>query len=319
MKLLIANMVARQNYVSREFYQIMARLVRIHGWHHIEAWDLERTRTDLASEIARRYRRLPDVLLFWETYDLLNAHRDSIDQMDCRKLFHVEDLHHGDQETRRYRYRAMSVCDTILAVYAPVFSTHYPRLATERPVEWVPHAAGPQFFLPFNEDPEPTVFLSGAMTRHYPLRHQVKELADRGAAPVVYHPHPGYHRGFDHVSDPNVGQGYAKKIHQHLAAFTDALIYRYTVAKFFEIPATGALLLGDRSVSDALRSLGFEEEAHYLPVSSEDVEEKIAWALDPVNRPRVDEIRRRGQTLVLERHTTSHRARQIDEMCAGRG
>lgn len=315
LKVLISDMAALRRYVSREIYHVMEELVRVYGWHQVDTWELASSRTDLASELTRRYGRIPQILLFWGAYSLVNAHRDSIDALDCRKLFYAEDLH-CDEETRRDRDRAMSVCDTILAAYAPVLSEHYPRLAAERPVVWVPHAAGlDDFFLPFNEDPEPRVFLSGAMSWHYPLRLQVKELADRGAAPIVYHPHPGYHCGYDYERDENVGPGYAEKIHRHLAAFTDALVYRYTVAKFFEIPATGALLLGDRAVSDALRSLGFEEDIHYLPVGSEDVEERIAWALDPVNRPRVDEIRRRGQALVLERHTTSHRARQVDEVC----
>lgn len=311
LKLMISEMAALGRYVSREIYQVMEELVRVHGWHQVDTWELARSRTDLASELTRRYGRIPQLLLFWGAYSLVNAHRDSLDALDCRKVFYAEDLHRGDV----HHHRAMLICDTILAAYAPVFSEHYPQLATERPVVWIPHAAGPDFFLPFNEDPEPLVFLSGALSWHYPLRLQVKELADRGAAPIVYHPHPGYHCGYDYERDANVGRGYAEKIHRHLAAFTDALIYRYTVAKFFEIPATGALLLGDRAVSDALRSLGFEEDIHYLPVGSEDVEEKIAWALNPVNRPRVDEIRRRGQALVLERHTTSHRARQIDEAC----
>jgi glycosyl transferase family 1 len=315
LKILISDMAARGRYVSRELFQSMEELVRVHGWRHVEAWELAHTR-DLASELRRRFRRSPQVLLFWETYHLMDVHQPSIDRMDCHKVFYAEDLHHGDG---RDRHRAMSICDTILAAYAPVFSEHYPRIAAEWPVVWIPHSAGPDFFLPFNEDPEPLVFLSGAVSWHYPLRIQVKELADRGAAPIVYHPHPGYHCGYDYEHDERVGKGYAEKIHRHLAAFTDALVYRYTVAKFFEIPATGALLLGDRAVSDALRSLGFEEDIHYLPVGSEDVEEKIAWALDPVHRPRVDEIRRRGQALVLERHTTSHRARQIDEVCGPRG
>jgi hypothetical protein len=36
--------------------------------------------------------------------------------------------------------------------------------------------------------------------------------------------------------------------------------------------------------------------------------------LDPENRKEIDEMRRQGQQLVLERHLVEHRAKQIDEV-----
>jgi len=37
-------------------------------------------------------------------------------------------------------------------------------------------------------------------------------------------------------------------------------------------------------------------------------------ALDPENRKEINEIRRRGQKLVLDRHLVEHRAKQIDDV-----
>jgi hypothetical protein len=87
------------------------------------------------------------------------------------------------------------------------------------------------------------------------------------------------------------------------------------VAKYFEIPATGALLLADDAVSGPLRELGFVEYKHYLPVSQENLEERIQYVLDESNHEELDEIRRNGQQLVWERHKTTDRARQISQEC----
>jgi hypothetical protein len=88
------------------------------------------------------------------------------------------------------------------------------------------------------------------------------------------------------------------------------------VAKYFEIPATGALLFADDAVSGPLRELGFEEYRHYLPVSKETLEDRIEYALDERNHNELDEIRRNGQELVWQRHKTVDRARQINEECS---
>jgi hypothetical protein len=145
----------------------------------------------------------------------------------------------------------------------------------------------------------------------------MRELQREGRQAIVRHEHPGYGERFDHDNDPRVGAGYARTVHRFRAAFTDALKFRYVVAKYFEIPATGALLIADGSVGEALNRLGFVPNVHYVPVTFDNLEEKIQYILEDANRAEIDEIRRRGQQLVLSEHRTCHRARTIDEACAG--
>jgi len=182
-------------------------------------------------------------------------------------------------------------------------------------VIWVPHSASPDFMVPYNPRPENSVLLSGAVSRHYPLRAQLKRLHERGLYAVAYHPHPGYHCRYDYARAGDVGRGYAEKISRRRAAFTDSLSFNYVVAKYFEIPAAGALLLADDAVSGPLERLGFTAFRHYVPASSENLEERLRYVLDERNHAEVDAIRRRGQELVWARHKTSDRARQINEAC----
>jgi hypothetical protein len=134
---------------------------------------------------------------------------------------------------------------------------------------------------------------------------------------IKYHRHPGYYCGYDYGQDGRIGRGYAEKIRQCRVGFADSVFpFRYIVAKFFEIPATGALLLADDTVSEHLNKLGFVAGRHYVPVSQENLEKQIEYVLSESNHDELDQIRRNGQALVHEQHKTSDRARFINAICA---
>ena len=74
-------------------------------------------------------------------------------------------------------------------------------------------------------------------------------------------------------------------------------------------------MLADNTISAPFRELGFVENMHYIPVSKENLEEKIKYVLNEKHHLELDEIRKRGQALVWEKHTTNDRARLIDTVC----
>ena len=90
----------------------------------------------------------------------------------------------------------------------------------------------------------------------------------------------------------------------------------YPVPPLNPLPATGALLLADDTVSEYLNKLGFVAGRHYVPVSQKNLEKQIEYVLSESNRNELDQIRRNGQTLVHEQHKTSDRARFINAICA---
>ena len=317
MKLLVSELGAWSGYVSREFYFVMTDLMTNHGWRHIETYALWSHPGAMRGKLLEMFGEVPEVILFWESYHFQLAHAYDITRLDCRKCLFADDLHWRWGEEARNKLLCYAMCDTILTPYAYVFNYFYPRLSSVKRVEWVPHSASPDFMLGYNEQPENAVLLSGSLGRYYPLRERMKRLHEERPHAVCYHPHPGYSCGYDYENDGNVGRGYAAKIQSYRAGFTDSSQCRYVVAKYFEIPAVGALLLADDAVSPQLKELGLVEYTHYLPVSGDDLEEKVRYVLDERNHAELDEIRRRGQEVVWERHRTSDRARLIDEICAG--
>jgi Glycosyl transferases group 1 len=317
MKLLVSWMRDLETYISREFHYTMQDLLRNHAWRHMEPCPMPRASQELKAWMIGAFGEVPQVVLFWETYDLFNSVQPALHDLGCRLALFVDDLHMlwGHEYDRGAKLTALAGCDLVLASYGYVFAEFFPELAEQR-VQWIPHAASADFALPFNDQPENAILLSGFIGSLYPLRARMLDLREHSLDTIVRYQHPGYTDRFDHASDPRVGAGYARTIHRFRAGFTDALKFRYVVAKYFEIPATGALLVADGAVAEPLRQLGFQPDVHYIPVFLDNLEDKIRYILEDANRVEIDEIRRRGQQLVLGAHCTRHRARMIDDVCA---
>ena len=316
MKVIVSHLESLRTYVTREFYYIIRDLISTHGWRHIEISKLWNSSGTMKEKFVGHFGELPDSILFWESYELCSAEARDIYRLDCRKYFLTDDLQVWDPPMRIRKLVSFALCDTILCTNRSVWNSFYPEFAGTKKVIWIPHSASPDFMLPYNPNPENSILLSGAIDREYPMRQQMKALCEQGSHSIAYHQHPGYYTGYDYERNQSIGRAYANKINSYRAAFTDSLIHRYVVAKYFEIPATGALLFADHAVRGPLEELGFIENRHYLSVSKENLEEKVDYVLDKRNHEELDEIRKSGQALVWDRHKTSDRARQINEACS---
>ena len=316
MKVIISPLCALDHYVSREFSFIIRDLIQLFGWKHIEVTKLHGKPGALEDKLTRELDGLPEVILIWGASWFLTENAEQLESLDCLKALVADDLHWGPNEERRWgQTLTYMIVDLVFSTYGYVFHDFYPEVRNFSRCIWMPHSASPDFLIPFNPDAESTLLLSGAISGCYPLREKMKALCDTGRHRIVHHPHPGYGTHFDNDADRRVGRGYGRLINGCRAAFTDCSIYRYTVAKHFEIPAAGALLLAERAIAGPLLQLGFVEGEHYIAASDEDLEERVRYVLDKANRAEVDAIRRRGQALVWERHKTSDRAALIDDVC----
>jgi Glycosyl transferases group 1 len=314
LKLVIAPKSALGCYISREFFFIIETLEQRFSWRHLESCELAYDSRSLRTIFLDKLGEIPDVILFWEQFDTFVHRGRELCRLESQIGVWVDDIHSFNEAVRLNRAAAFVVADKILATYANRFDEFYPYIRKGSNLVWLPHAASADFVLPLNMHPEPAVFLSGAMTSHYPMRRQMQALYEKGRLPIVLFEHPGYHCEYEHGNDDRIGSCYAKRVGRHLAAFTDGLIYGYLVAKFFEIPATGYLLLAEKKMADALASQGFTEGVHYISIAPESLAQSIEQTLDGRNREAIDKIRRQGQQLILERHLVEHRAQQIDDL-----
>jgi hypothetical protein len=294
-RLIVAPLAALRGYVSREFYFTLSALAANHGWKKCETLAFRGTSAN--------------VVLFWESYHVAARHVRALQAQGTRVYVMTDDLHKQREGMRE----TLLAADGILSTYAPRFGAFFPEVDPAR-VMWTPHAASSDFVLPPAKHPLPQVFVSGAMTSSYPLRLLMRDLALRRPEIARLQDHPGYHTSYRYSRDGRIGRGYARSIRACVAAFTDALQYGYIVAKHFEIPAAGALLIADRAVAPQLAQLGFIDGQHYVSVTAEDLESTVERVVDPRNAEEVRAMRTAGHELVFARHTTANRAREIDAL-----
>ena len=315
MKLIISELNAYRRYVTREFWFIIEEMRITHGWAHAERYPLWNAPGSMREKLLAQFGELPEIIFFTGGFDFIDAHLAELGKLGARLCYFVDDLHPRDESARQQARRVFDSCDLILAAYQPVFADFYPGVAKRREIAWLPHAASPDFFGDPNPNPESAVLLSGAISQHYPLRQKMLDLHEQHPDLIKHHPHPGYHCGHDYENGSFVGTSYASIIQSALAAFTDGSIFRYVLAKHFEITAAGSLLIAENAVSPLLAKLGFQENEHYVATNGESLENCVRAVLDPSNRTEMDAIRCAGRELTLSRHKTSDRAELIDRLC----
>jgi hypothetical protein len=169
----------------------------------------------------------------------------------------------------------------------------------------------PEQVAPFqlNGDPVLKCLMPGAIKNSRPLRRRaIKEINGRRLERLE---HPGYGRSAYHGAI--VGQAFYDFLHQFACVLTDGGVYRYTVAKYFEIPYTGALMLAD-PVPD-LDELGFRAGQHFVAVEETT---PLGPLVDDIlsNFEQYRDIRAAGRDLIMQRHTEETRRQQAREMAA---
>src|SRR5689334_14042900 len=123
MKLLVSWMHELSAYVSREFYYVMQELIQVYGWRHAEPPFLGGCTSTVKEYLLNAFGDIPDVVLFWETYDLVNFIVPALHDLGCRTALFADDMHMlwGQESKRGSRLLAFSQCDMLLASYGYVF------------------------------------------------------------------------------------------------------------------------------------------------------------------------------------------------------
>jgi hypothetical protein len=241
------------------------------------------TRTTMAALLVSE--ELWDAILFVESDKTLVqeyvSSRPCLDTSRC--IYWSDDIHHDDARLLLDMVRVSAYGYLVPGMYS------------------LPHFAQQCFFQPVTESkPRACVLVSGA-------KHQENRLRQAAIA------HP---LSVELEYGPFFQEAYGIRISQCLAALasTHADTRAYVTAKFFEIPASGALLLADDRVKSALLTLGFRDRVHCLFCNEHNVAPKIDFILNPKNRTVVDAIRKQGQIHVMAYHALDNRLMLLDSI-----
>jgi hypothetical protein len=270
-------------YVSDEFYELFHVHILKRGWSVYDGTPV-------------------DILLLVEGYGIPTA---ELNKLKARHIisFH-DDLHWHTKEQKDTKVNFFLACSklnaTFLMTYAPNFAGMYPSLSGVRPL-WFPHSASNRFLRSDKPDTSrrwDTVLLTGSVSKlWYPLRAAALETLY--VSPI---PHPGYG-----PSDADKKSYFVGNMSQFAVGITSGSILNYTVAKFFEIPASGQLLMANTAIGTLLYRLGYTPWVHYIPYDERNLASTVVSVLYPGNRGRMRTIQEAGHTLVLSAAVNTHR------------
>lgn len=319
--------IAPYDYFSEiwttKWYNYLKHLIEDYGWILIDITDKEKYKRKISlKDTLETVCDIKDIdnILYWHQNMYLHfkeLFRIDLDKQLMDKIrisMYYDDVHFKTgvktAESLDYGYKVFCSCP-IGAIEA-----YLPHLVDK--FVFVPQAATNEFMIDLNDDPEEKICLSGFINDVYPQRTKMAKLKKGKFSDNIFQlEHPGYSKV---KKDGVVGRKYAELLNKYLCCFSDSGEHNYlgkkvyyVVSKFFEIPATGSLLMANEEVKDILGELGFKDMENYVEFNIDNMEDKIRFILDNENRKLVDKIRGKGQQLVYNQHMAKHRAKIIHE------
>lgn len=248
------------------------------------------------------------ILCFCCTEYLMSLYQKQIKEKSIILLSYSNDLHHKYNTSKEkiimktefiYNNENVYYC----ANYYYCFQKFY-NINPKRIIKY-PTFVDDDFHIEFNNNPINKILLSGTITKEYPARKKLNQIA-------------GYNNNIDVLKHGiYLGYDYIKYLNNFLCCFTCCANKNlpYIIGKFFEIPCSGSLLFAyDEFVKEELKKLGFIDGENYISCTLKNMEEKIAYILEPSNLEEINRIRKNGYEFVWKYHKQTDRLKYINDI-----
>lgn len=308
-------------YVSTEFGEVLEGLAQIPGYVPMkprpEGTTLEEWLSSMCTNVFGS-PRLPDAIILWELDGGIGQTSNRSNDEDWARIEELveiivfaDDLHYFTDKARAAKEKSFRRASQVLSTYAYLLPVWYPSISAKK-VHWLPHSAGHYFtYGPgrLTTPQESKLLVSGALsTKWYPCRTAASRFCEQYPNKFTCLQHPGY-------GARTVGRDYYPSvIANHTAALATSSILNYVVGKFFEIPATGTLMVANQQTEPLLKALGLEKDKHYKSYDCS-LDSSLVDLVDEVSSPEsvsaIDSMRRSAQDVIRSRHTVMHRVWQI--------
>jgi len=319
------------SYVSHEFAEILTHLKELGIQSNVTYRpfpnDLEfNYKTNLTkyflhacniSENLPKEKQNPIIVLLWDINRFLwNQMRYQLNYLleatQIRILVFVDDLHFATKgifSGRQYLFQY--VAKEIFSTYPYTFHNYYHSISPKK-ITWLPHSASILSHHSINETAENLLFVSGANLRHwYPCRWHAFSLCQTRKDLVGCLEHPGY--GETMKTDSSFyygGDRYFSYMRKYVFGLATCQTVHYAIAKLFEIPANGLVLVTTDDLTSILGDLGLYLDEHFLTIDCS-LRKRLMEEINRIqNIPKetLFKIRKKSQDIIFERHLTKHRA-----------
>lgn len=271
---------------NKHITKMLKKLIDKNNFTLINVSQLISNKGSLKKYLVDTYGNIPE---YYITFNNIGSHYEIIDELSCilKIICIVDDIHHL-KSVRNPRIKVFQKSYYILNTYAYAFNYYkFPNMNNNI---FFPHST--RHIVHFNYKPINKILISGTIVeRVYPNRYYMSQLAKTDKRLHILNP-----------SDNVVGKKYFKTLGKYIACFVDDS-RNYILAKFFEIPASGSLLLAmNTNTKKILESLGFIDGTNYISCSKENIIEKIDYITNPNNINHINNIRLQGYNLIKSKH-----------------
>ena len=255
------------------------------------------------NDVLNRLNFKPDFIFFDDV--LWNKTIHGLKLVNIPKGVLFWDIQKHQEWFRRFVYE--NDIDLIFSFYRDAFTSYFPELLYK--FRWLPNYVNIEEFKDYQQEKEIDFLLMGAVDEEtYPLR-SIVDKGMSGYPGFIHHHHPGHYHDFDENEESQslVGKYFAMEVNKAKMFFTDDSIYKFPIAKYFEVPACKTLLLA--SGSKELEDLGFIDGETFVEINEHNYKEKGLYYLEHEEERKA--ITERGYQMVRERHTTAKRAQEF--------
>ena len=216
--------------------------------------------------------------------------------------------------------RLFDRCSVILSISHTVFERFWPNYIEKFiyfPTFFAPHDNYVR--LSIRDNPKMKCLLSGQTRTQYPIRSYLRlETATsphvRSMIDILEHPRKDCKLFFTR-NNPCEYEYYPETLNEYFCCITDDGMPENTqvVAKYFEIPAAGSLLLAP--IASDLKFLDFTPNVHFVPITKGDALSKVKGCLD--NPETYYPLRKAGMEMVRQKHSINNRFAQLKVILEG--
>jgi len=265
---------------------------------YTKTWDVSKVEENII--LVFRTPRADEIHLY---KGLINLSKDK------KLILYMIDLHGcnrpGDVEFVKKLKKLMDRADVILNPHDFAFTKIFPDYI-DKYVN-CPQFASSEYYskLELNKEPIMKCLFTGRYNqRLYPIR---KYIYKHKTENIVVLPHSGWR-----TDNPGstVGFKYAQELNKYFCSVTTATIMDFVVGKYFEIMASGSLLLA--TYTPDLDFFCIKNKVHYIQITKNNFFETLDTVLK--NPERYEDIRREGRRFVLENSTEKNNLKIFNKM-----
>lgn len=286
---------------NNHYKMILDMLITKTPSHKISYENIIKNKNNFEEYLKYKYNSLPKYIILYNSnkvYDYIDIFTST-----SKVILIMEDVHYANSVAKNIIpvIKKVHMC---LCPYAYEFNRwNYPVIQNNF---LYPHCA--IYLHKYNSNPIKKVLLSGKISKIYPERQYVMKLAKEypdnfDVLPVVSKNSDDLKQGFE----------YYKYLNNYLCCIVDSS-RDYVYSKVFEICAVGSLLLcvgTGENTKDIFEKLGFISGYNYIYCDKSNLIEKVNWILDFENILQINEIRLKGQELIMKSHTIINRYNSI--------